>query len=646
MIQPDKVQQNTVGEQLARKLVELKITSLPKLPESGFDSRIVTAEFSRPELLEASFSTRIQNIVGHHDYVSFDLGGNGRAVHITRVTDEQAPGFLIHVVSPGVVTSGARYSELSQRVFVDIKGKFEDLIHKTGDASEVHQLLRDLEERLENRAERPLIINVSPQGFHENHPRREKLGLQDTGGQDKYINDFARTAAAMGFQIVNVNRAGPNHPINKDCRCGMHYGHTGIDLLFVRDGNPGFVAKEDMYPELEDVSRPLSALPKDDKVFFPLARDLAQQLVREPKLAGALLIGHYADGISVALNTADILETTENRRPKVWGIAHSTGAHKEESIRNEGKEVAPYLRIPERKAVEKLIFSRVDVLISTSGSMTHSHTHDYGREPDFLLTPGVNEDLFRPRPAHRSRTDAKYDEVWQELSKLTPLPLATLQADNAFFVMEVSRTSPAKGKDTVIRAFAESIRPGDNKFLIINVTDVTRTGLSAEELELGTSLRKLVEDLGVRDRVLMRNDFPNHLVARMSQIANVYVSAASLEPWGMGVQQAAACALPIVSTNVVPAATEVLKGQTPINPLPGTPGFVQGHGAFFFRPGDYKAAAAAINVVADEPHLAREIGEHAHKATIPRFTWRNLTRAVLEEVGGYSFDPEGQVDRT
>ena len=607
----------------------------------GAGNVLELSSFSRSAA--ASFGERITRLLGSHQYVSFCFNEDGRSLHLSRLSDGSGVG--AHVVEAKVLPSGARYSSIEARVFVQNDQDPDAVATSPAEDLALANALAAAEHLLAERAGQPLLVNVSPQGYHENEPRRERLGLRDTGGQDKYINDLSFGAAETGIRVLNVNRAGPNHPINHDVRAGMHYSHTGVDLLFIQDGRPEvFVAKEEMYPEI-DLSRDrLTELPRGDAVFHPLGRALAAHLLNEPQVMASnkvTLIGHYVDGITTALHTRSELEDAGIDRLllKVVGIPHSTGPAKERGLIAAKQPVPDDLRLPVRREFEGLAFRAVDILVSTSHTMSDSFRDDYGRKPNASLIPGVNAMLFRPRSDTRPKDHPSYEPVWQELSALSGAPVAELQ--RATLVMEVSRTAASKGKDIVVSAFARALHRNPDMFLIINAADPDLPNISAEERHVGLRVRSLIDQNGIRDRVALRSEWPNHQVATLSKLADIFISGATSEPWGMSVTQAGAAGMAVISSDAVPAATEVLwESDDPLTVQAGD--FAIGAGAGFYQSGDPEGAARLIAHFAENPALRKQLGARAHKLTEP-YHWNRLITDFLEHQCGMTFE-EGKVD--
>lgn len=608
------------------------------------EERAVLKAYRPPQIERVEY---LNQVLGHHRYVSVELDGDAglRTVHIAR--PESHPDLVsVHVTSERTMPSGARYTSLDARTFLQV-GDGEPLDGPSNDVEQLDAILDDLREFFEERSSRPLMINVSPQGYHE-RDKRLVMGLTDTGGQDKFIEDTAIVSAQLGFQVINVNRGGPAHPKLGDVREGMHYGADGVDLLFISDGNPDFVRKEDMFDEVwvsESTDHGMESLRSRvirEGPCSDLARSLLTQLQREqPPVA---LVGHYGDGGETVRHLVALMEASGMAVPRTVHIPHSTGLLKKARLEADGKAVDPDLRIPHREHAERLVYDSVDCLLSTSKDMSASLRDQYGARVDGMILIGVDTDRFHPREPGVARTDARYSHLWEMFSKETGRNISDLQ--KAQIVLEYSRTAPAKDKATTIRAFAESLRDADrDRVLVLNVADPAEmkedNQAQAAERRYAQELRDLVKELGIEGNVVMQHSFPNELCAELCQVADVYISSAILEPWGMAVSEAAASRLPIVASNAVAIATELLVGeQGEVVHDDGERQLTKGPGALLFKPGNYKAAALALNRVLNQggAQEREELAQGAYDCVIPACTWKGILTQIWSEHLGVRFD--------
>ena len=111
-------------------------------------------------------------------------------------------------------------------------------------------------------------------------------------------------------------------------------------------------------------------------------------------------------------------------------------------------------------------------------------------------------------------------------------------------VLSVARLAPEKGLDTLVRAVAHT---GDERLVVLLAGDgPMRDGLVA-----------LSRSLGVRLTLLP--DVPWERVVERYAIADVFALLSTNETWGVVVNEAAACGLPLVLSDRVGAAHDLLE---------------------------------------------------------------------------------------
>lgn len=130
-------------------------------------------------------------------------------------------------------------------------------------------------------------------------------------------------------------------------------------------------------------------------------------------------------------------------------------------------------------------------------------------------------------------------------------------------VLSVARLSPEKGLETLVRAVAAAGGP------LVLV-------LAGSGSELGR-LEELAQGLGVR--LLLAGDLPHERVIEAYVAADVFALLSEREPWGVVVNEAAACGLPLVLSDHVGASPDLLRN---------------GENGFLVPAGDVEAAAEAL----------------------------------------------------
>ena len=173
-------------------------------------------------------------------------------------------------------------------------------------------------------------------------------------------------------------------------------------------------------------------------------------------------------------------------------------------------------------------------------------------------------------------------------------------------VLSVARLAPEKGLDTLVRAVAAADDP--SLVLVLAGSGAERDGLSV-----------LAGDLGVR--LVFLPDLPWERIVERFAIADVFVLLSRHEPWGVVVNEAAACGLPLVVSDRVGAAFDLVE---------------DGANGAIVPPEDPVAAGEAIGALAADPERRRSAGE-ASRAIMRDWGYEpsieNLIRVVRRVAG-------------
>jgi glycosyltransferase involved in cell wall biosynthesis len=177
------------------------------------------------------------------------------------------------------------------------------------------------------------------------------------------------------------------------------------------------------------------------------------------------------------------------------------------------------------------------------------------------------------------------------------------RTDDDVLVLSVARLVPEKGIDVLIRAIAET---GDPRLRLVVAGD----GPQRE------ALVELAGELGVR------LTFAGHVaeaeLARMYVDADVFALLSRHEPWGVAVNEAAAFGLPLLLSDRVGAASDLL---------------VDGRNGFVVPAENVPEAAAALGRLASGAALRRELGARS-RALVSDWSYEssvdNFVAAVRE----------------
>ena len=444
-----------------------------------------------------------------------------------------------------------------------------------------------------SRRDRPRDRHVLMITNHGVHEWQVTPGMPDTGGQNVYVNQFTDALIEQGFRVTIVNRGGYPHPVTGAAQTGVIDHPSGkARILYIEDGTPSFVRKEDM----------------DEHVTL-LAADLHRQLAAE-ETDYDLIISHYWDAakIGIALN-----ELAPSQAPHIW-VPHSLGALKK---RNSEPSTWADLRIDERIAHERAVLDRIDGAVATSSAIRDTFVDDYDHQPRYFLPPCVDPVRYH------ARSDEECESVWEFLAERSPHPASELRTRK--IVLEISRTDSTKRKGVLIKAFAR-VRERDPQALLVLALD-ERGGAPYEEAVA------VIRELGLERDVIALGSVWEQLPC-LYAVAAVYCTPSVMEGFGMSAQEAAATGIPVVASDLVPFAAEYLLGPatTRLDREPGDKPLV-GDAAIVVPPDDVEGFADALRLVLSDDALRGRMGQRALEITIPYFTWARRTSDLLDDLG-------------
>ncbi len=425
---------------------------------------------------------------------------------------------------------------------------------------------------------------------HGVHEWQVVPGLQDTGGQNVFVNQFSLALEKFGYKITIINRGGYAHPRTGKPQSGLHYKDNHQRILYLDDGLDEFVRKEDMGDRFSELAQALT--------YFLDAEGIPTNLI----------ISHYWDAGTLGCMLKEKLGTDIKH---VW-VPHSLGAVKK---RNTPPEVWDNLRILDRIKCEEKILNKIDYVAATSSIIKSSAINDYGFERKILwLPPCVDQTRYFPRKVEDT------DPVWSMLSELTNLPKEEIR--NRKIITEISRTDKTKQKDVLIKSFAHVLKDHPNSILVVAIDDTNA--------ELSTTLRNLIRNSGISNSTAAVGSIWDILPA-LYAITDIYCTPSVMEGFGMAVQEAAATKVPVISSDLVPFVTEYLaNNQHRKIKLDSGTEVVLGDGAIIVPPGDIEAFAFSLDMLLSDDNLRQKMGENAYRAAIPYFTWDHIVRDFIK----------------
>ena len=214
------------------------------------------------------------------------------------------------------------------------------------------------------------------------------------------------------------------------------------------------------------------------------------------------------------------------------------------------------------------------------------------RAAGLLVTGTLARDSMIARGAHpeRVRVFANTVDVERFGDRVDGLAAARPELRRALganvddvVVLSVARLAPEKGLDDLVRAVAEA---EEARLLLV---------VAGEGPERGPLLVR-AEELGVR--LVLTGDVDWERIVELYAAADVFALLSEREPWAVVVNEAAACGLPLVLSDRVGAAHDLLH---------------DGENGRLVDAGDTDAAATALRELASDPELRRSWGTRSRE---------------------------------
>ena len=237
---------------------------------------------------------------------------------------------------------------------------------------------------------------------------------------------------------------------------------------------------------------------------------------------------------------------------------------------------------PHRRAEAEAAIMRCSEVVLASCSVEAAQLAElYDCDPARIrvVAPGVDQAFFGP--GHRP-------QARRALGLPAEAPL----------LLFVGRIQPLKGADVAVRALAALTEHPEAPLLVVGGPSGPR---GEEHLAL---MRKLVDDLGLAERVHFVAPQPHELLSTYYRAADVCVVPSRSESFGLVALEAAACGTPVVAAAVGGLTTLVDDGRTGIVVDPSSP----------------EAFAAAVSEILADPGRAERLSTAA-VVRARRYTW-------------------------
>ncbi len=403
------------------------------------------------------------------------------------------------------------------------------------------------------------IAHFSVHGYFDPEPI---LGRTDTGGQVTYVLELAKYLARIDDIKVDIytrqfEGLDQIAPVNDRVR-----------VVRLPCGPDKFIRKEDIFPYWDEFV------------------DNAMNFLQENGLRYEVLHGHYWDAGYVCMKLGGRLDQ------QFFYTAHSLGAWKKEQMGGNPEEMEKLFKFEERIHWENILFraAKAHTVTTEDGKDTYKRLYEFETPDMEIIPPGV--DIHRFRPLEPGETERNLE---------TP--------DK--YIFGLSRIDSNKGHVELIRAFAHVAAKVPDACLVIG-------GGSKEpkqhEIDVKNSFLKVVDELGLGDRVIFTGYVLDDDLATYYRKASLFVLPSKYEPFGMTTLEAMSCGTPVVVTKFG-GIRKNLKNE---------------YDALMVDPTDEEKFSEAMTRILTDGVLSQRLVENGLKTIRERFSWEAIAATTLE----------------
>ncbi len=348
----------------------------------------------------------------------------------------------------------------------------------------------------------------------------------DTGGQTLYVLELVKQLA----QSQNVDQVDLVTRLIKDRRVSSVYGEKkeiispGAQIIRIPFGPNRYIRKELLWPYLDELAETLVNEFLDDR--------------NRPDWIHA----HYADAGYVGAVVSRKLGI-----PLIF-TGHSLGREKKRRLLESGMDhdhIERLYSISRRIEAEELALATSSLVVT---STSQEADNQYSRYRNFLfnhaevIPPGVDMHRFKVfQDSDEEKTVDKLMAPFLRNPSLSPL-------------LTISRAVRKKNIPALVEVFgrSSSLRKQHNLILILGNRDDSRQ-LDKQQRDVFQQIFELVDRYDLYGQIAYpkkhkRNQIPS-VYRWAAQKRGLFVNPALTEPFGLTLLEAAACGLPMVSTN-------------------------------------------------------------------------------------------------
>lgn len=402
---------------------------------------------------------------------------------------------------------------------------------------------------------------ISTHGYVSGEP---ELGRPDTGGQVVYVLRLSECLARLGYAVDIYTRLFEDQP-------AIETLGDRLRIIRIPAGGRDLIRKEVMCE------------------VIPEWVANAESFIRSRRLRYAFIDSHYWDAGLAGDALSPRIAVPHIHTP------HSIGSWKRDNMDGDAADLDREYNFRRRIRDEKKIYDASDVLVATTPQQRDilaASAYDVPREKIAVIPPGYDDNRFFPVSV------ATRDVLRRDLDLEGPLILA------------LGRVADNKGYDLLIRSVPVVLARIPEARLLLAVGSTEPTPGERQQV---ASLRRLAEELGIAERVLIRDYIPDDLLADHYRAADVFALSSRYEPFGMTAVEAMACGTPTVVTTEGGLWEMVTWGLD----------------ALYADPFDPEAFGHMIATVLEYPRVAAQLARGGSQRARARFTWNGVAQQIL-----------------
>ena len=403
------------------------------------------------------------------------------------------------------------------------------------------------------------IAHFSVHGYFGPEPI---LGRTDTGGQVTYVLELAKYLAQIDDIKVDIFTR------QFEGRDQIAPVNDRVRVVRLPCGPDEFIRKEDIFPYWDEFV------------------DNTMNFLQENGLRYEVLHGHYWDAGYVCMKLGERLD-----QPFFY-TAHSLGAWKKEQMGGNPEEMEKLFKFEERTHWENILFraAKAHTVTTEDGKETYKRLYEFETPDMEIIPPGVDIHRFRPLEPGETERDLEIPDK---------------------YIFGLSRIDSNKGHVELIRAFAHVAAKVPDAYLVIG-------GGSKEpkqhEIDVKNSFLKVVDELGLGDRVIFTGYVLDDDLATYYRKASLFVLPSKYEPFGMTTLEAMSCGTPVVATKFG-GIRKNLKNE---------------YDAMMVDPTNEEKFSEAMTRILTDGALSQRLVENGLKTIRERFSWEAIAATTLE----------------